>query len=97
MVGFRQVELHALRLEASKDNPFAEKMVALDGYIRGTDWIDFTKPAAAKLYWDTIVSDILSTGIDSWWFDATEPEKTCTTATSRSDAATNTATSTRSS
>ena len=60
--------------KASKDNPFAEKMMALDGYIRGTDWIDFTKPAAAKLYWDTIVSDILSTGIDSWWFDATEPE-----------------------
>ena len=60
--------------KASKDNPFAEKMIALDGYIRGTDWIDFTKPAAAKLYWDTIVSDILSTGIDSWWFDATEPE-----------------------
>ena len=60
--------------KASKDNPFAEKMVALDGYIRGTDWIDFTKPEAAKLYWDTIVSDILSTGIDSWWFDATEPE-----------------------
>ncbi len=60
--------------KASKDNPFAEKMIALDGYIKGTDWIDFTKPAAAKLYWDTIVSDILSTGIDSWWFDATEPE-----------------------
>ena len=60
--------------KASKDNPFAEKMIALDGYIRGTDWIDFTKPEAAKLYWDTIVSDILSTGIDSWWFDATEPE-----------------------
>ena len=38
--------------KASKDNPFAEKMVALDGYIRGTDWIDFTKPEAAKLYWD---------------------------------------------
>ena len=60
--------------KASKDNPFAEKMIALDGYIKGTDWIDFTKPEAAKLYWDTIVSDILSTGIDSWWFDATEPE-----------------------
>ena len=60
--------------KASKDNPFAEKMIALDGYIKGTDWIDFTKPDAAKLYWDTIVSDILSTGIDSWWFDATEPE-----------------------
>ena len=60
--------------KASKDNPFAEKMVALDGYIRGTDWIDFTKPEDAKLYWDTIVSAILSTGIDSWWFDATEPE-----------------------
>ncbi|MBR6240734.1 MAG: glycosyl hydrolase family 31, partial [Lentisphaeria bacterium] len=75
-------EVHALNAhsmlsvwsKASKDNPFAEKMVALNGYIRGTDWIDFTKPEAAKLYWDTIVSDILSTGIDSWWFDATEPE-----------------------
>jgi len=75
-------EVHALNAhsmlsvwsKASKDNPFAEKMIALDGYIKGTDWIDFTKPAAAKLYWDTIVSDILSTGIDSWWFDATEPE-----------------------
>ena len=43
-------------------------------YIDGTDWVDFFNPAAAEFYCRNFVDSLGRYGIDSWWFDATEPE-----------------------
>ncbi len=43
-------------------------------YIDGTDWVDFFNPAAAEYYCRNFVDSLGRFGIDSWWFDATEPE-----------------------
>ena len=43
-------------------------------YIDGTDWVDFFKPEAAACYWKNFSENLLPTGIDAWWQDATEPE-----------------------
>lgn len=43
-------------------------------YIDGTDWVDFFNPAAADFYCQNFVDSLGRFGIDSWWFDATEPE-----------------------
>lgn len=43
-------------------------------YIDGTDWVDFFKPEAAAFYWKNFSENLLPTGIDAWWQDATEPE-----------------------
>ena len=43
-------------------------------YIDGTDWVDFFNPAAADFYCRNFVDSLGRFGIDSWWFDATEPE-----------------------
>ena len=47
------------------------------------DWIGFPftfydafNPAARKLYWDQINTNLFSKGIDAWWEDATEPDVT---------------------
>lgn len=43
-------------------------------YIPDTDWIDFFHPDAAGFYWKNFKERLVSTGIDCWWQDATEPE-----------------------
>ena len=43
-------------------------------YIDGTDWIDFFNPDAAAYYCQNFLDSLGRFGIDSWWFDATEPE-----------------------
>ncbi len=53
---------------------FGETIRKENGYIETTDWIDFSNPAAAALYCKHFSSRLMTTGIDSWWFDATEPE-----------------------
>jgi len=47
------------------------------------DWIgypftfyDAFNPAARKLYWEQINTNLFSKGIDAWWEDATEPDVT---------------------
>jgi alpha-D-xyloside xylohydrolase len=48
----------------------------IDGlpYDRAGSDIDTTNPGAAKWYWKTIHSNILSQGFDSLWADETEPD-----------------------
>ena len=43
-------------------------------YIDGTDWVDFFNPDAADYYCKNFLDSLGRFGIDSWWFDATEPE-----------------------
>ena len=43
-------------------------------YIGGTEWIDFFNPDAADFYCRNFLDSLGRYGIDSWWFDATEPE-----------------------
>jgi len=43
-------------------------------YIDGTDWVDFFNPEAAEFYCRNFLDSLGRFGIDSWWFDATEPE-----------------------
>lgn len=43
-------------------------------YIEGTDWVDFFNPDAADYYCKNFLDSLGRFGIDSWWFDATEPE-----------------------
>lgn len=51
------------------------KQMAADGnYIPNTDWIDFFSKEAGDAYWNAYSKNILPTGIDAWWQDATEPE-----------------------
>ena len=42
--------------------------------VPGTDWIDFSNPKAADLYWSWFAKNLMSTGMDAWWLDACEPE-----------------------
>lgn len=43
-------------------------------YIEDTDWVDFFNPDAAEYYCRSFLDSLGRFGIDSWWFDATEPE-----------------------
>ncbi len=51
-----------------------KQMAAEGNYIPNTDWIDFFSPEASAAYWTAYKKNILPTGIDAWWQDATEPE-----------------------
>ncbi len=53
---------------------FGKVLEKNNAYIKDTIWIDFTNPDAGEVYWQQMKKNIVSTGIDSWWFDATEPE-----------------------
>lgn len=56
-------------------NSVVGKALAENGYyIDGTDWIDFFNPDAAGYYCQNFLDSLGRFGIDSWWFDATEPE-----------------------
>ena len=43
-------------------------------YIGDTDWVDFFNEDAAEFYCRSFLDSLGRYGIDSWWFDATEPE-----------------------
>ncbi|PTQ93542.1 alpha-D-xyloside xylohydrolase [Mucilaginibacter yixingensis] len=61
----------------SKIDPTSEvgqEFTRRDLFIKDTQWVDFYKPEAAALYWEQFSKRLLSTGIDAWWQDATEPE-----------------------
>ena len=75
-------QLHALQARLvvsvwSKIDPESElgqEFTTRNLYIPGTQWIDFSNPAAQSFYWESMSSRMLSLGIDGWWLDATEPE-----------------------
>lgn len=46
-----------------------------NGYtLAGTDYVDFFRPEAGKLYFDQAWKYLGQYGIDAWWCDSTEPE-----------------------
>lgn len=47
---------------------------AIGGFVRGTEWIDFSNPAAADVYWKHFETCCVQKGIDAFWLDAVEPE-----------------------
>lgn len=60
--------------KTGRGNPFGKEMQKVDGFIGRSEWIDFSKKEATDLYWDYFVKRLVSTGWDSWWLDAVEPE-----------------------
>ncbi len=57
-----------------RNSALGKEAASKDFYIRNTDWIDFFNPEAAEFYWQNFRDRLVSTGIDAWWQDATEPE-----------------------
>lgn len=57
-----------------KNSKLGKQMAAEGNYIPNTDWIDFFSKEAGDAYWNAYKKNILPTGIDAWWQDATEPE-----------------------
>lgn len=60
--------------KVDKNSDFGRGIADGGYYIDGTDWVDFFKPEAAAFYWKNFSENLLPTGIDAWWQDATEPE-----------------------
>lgn len=58
----------------SRDAELGKEAAARNFYIGDSEWIDFFQPEAARFYWDHFSAQLLPTGIDAWWQDATEPE-----------------------
>ncbi|MCF0209188.1 MAG: glycosyl hydrolase family 31, partial [Bacteroidaceae bacterium] len=56
------------------NSKLGKQMEAQKNYIPNTDWIDFFSKKAGNAYWEAYKKNILPTGIDAWWQDATEPE-----------------------
>ncbi|MEP7093218.1 MAG: TIM-barrel domain-containing protein [Flavobacterium sp.] len=75
-------ELHKLNARFSlsvwenvdKKSEVGKNYIANKLYIENSPWIDITNPATRKAHWDALNSNLFSTGVDSWWADATEPE-----------------------
>lgn len=57
-----------------RNSKLGKQMAAEGNYIPNTDWIDFFSKKAGDAYWSAYKKNILPTGIDAWWQDATEPE-----------------------
>jgi len=60
--------------KATGDCRFQKEMAAIDGYVPGTSWIDYSKKEAVDLFWRWVGKNLASVGIDAWWLDAVEPE-----------------------
>jgi len=60
--------------KVDRSSVLGKELEARGYYIEDTDWIDYFNPEAAGFYWENFRDSLVSKGIDSWWFDATEPE-----------------------
>ncbi|MCQ2182521.1 MAG: DUF4968 domain-containing protein [Bacteroidales bacterium] len=60
--------------KVDRGSVLGKELEARGYYIEDTDWIDYFNPEAARFYWENFRDSLVSKGIDSWWFDATEPE-----------------------
>ncbi len=75
-------ELHSMDMhlmlsvwsKVDKGSAFGKLLGENGYYIDDTDWVDFFDPEAAACYWKTFRENLLPTGTDAWWQDATEPE-----------------------
>lgn len=74
--------LHAMDIRAmlsvwakvDRNSALGHDLAAKGDYIPNTDWIDFFDTQAAEDYWQAYRQNLVPTGIDAWWQDATEPE-----------------------
>ncbi|MBN1926280.1 MAG: DUF5110 domain-containing protein [Prolixibacteraceae bacterium] len=57
-----------------KNSDLGKKYVENNRFIPGTKWLDYFNPATRKEYWNTLKTNMLDYGVDSWWMDAVEPE-----------------------
>ena len=57
-----------------KNSVLGKEMEQKGNYIPNTDWVDFFNKEAGNDYWQAYSANLLPTGIDAWWQDATEPE-----------------------
>lgn len=60
--------------KVAQDSEVGKALKEKGYYIDGTDWVDFFNPEAADYYCQNFLDSLGRFGIDSWWFDATEPE-----------------------
>ncbi|MDE7376921.1 MAG: DUF5110 domain-containing protein [Muribaculaceae bacterium] len=71
------MDIHAMLSVWAKvdvNSALGKELAAKGDYIPNTDWIDFFDPQAAEDYWQAYRQNLVPTGIDAWWQDATEPE-----------------------
>lgn len=71
------IDMHAMLsvwAKVDKNSVLGKEMEKNGYYIPGTDWIDFFNADAAEAYWEAYRDNLVPTGIDGWWQDATEPE-----------------------
>ena len=75
-------ELHDLNARFSisvwenldKKSEVAKEYISKNLYIPNSPWIDIYNPETQKTHWNALNKNLFSTGVDSWWMDATEPE-----------------------
>ncbi len=60
--------------KVDRNSPLGKTLSDRGYYIEDTDWVDYFNPEAAGFYWRAFRDSLVRYGIDSWWFDATEPE-----------------------
>lgn len=71
------MDMHAMLsvwAKVDKNSVLGKELEPKGYYIPGTDWIDFFNNDAAEAYWQAYRENLVPTGIDGWWQDATEPE-----------------------
>ncbi|MFN8207933.1 MAG: glycoside hydrolase family 31 protein [Bacteroidales bacterium] len=57
-----------------KNSQVGKDFVSHNLYIKNTKWLDYFNPETRTSYWKTLNDNLFSSGVDSWWMDATEPE-----------------------
>lgn len=60
--------------KVDKPSVLGQQLSGRGCYLDDTDWLNFFDPQTADLYWSNFRDSLVRYGIDSWWFDATEPE-----------------------
>ncbi|HLP04403.1 MAG TPA: TIM-barrel domain-containing protein [Paludibacter sp.] len=58
----------------NQQSEIGKEYVAKKLFIPNSPWVDVFNPLARKTHWDVLNKNLFSTGVDSWWMDAVEPE-----------------------
>jgi len=58
----------------NQQSEIGKEYVAKKLFIPNSPWVDVFNPLARKTHWDVLNKNLFSTGVDSWWMDAAEPE-----------------------
>jgi alpha-D-xyloside xylohydrolase len=57
-----------------KKSEVGKSYTAQNLYLENSQWVDVLNPKAREAHWNALNINLFSTGVDSWWMDATEPE-----------------------